>query len=341
MHSSLINDAIAQYARERPRFEKAMNVVMNQCQQMLSETLIPASVQGRVKDSSSLRGKLERLSDRGDRRFSMLGNARELLDSQNDLAGVRIATYVEFDRSRVVSAIEDCFSGIVVEERDKPSGYRATHCITVLVPGGLWGELVPTRVEIQVCSMLSHVWNEIEHDIRYKELNSWNKDDSALRDGYLKQLSELRDAGEQTVEQLLALKAQVHALSLLPEIMHRVSPHVVVANSDCFILREYVRLGYLTSHSILETFFESNWFGDIKTWIDVVNQAFEALDLPSEYKLCSQAGDILLAVLLARHAQDLADLYRHTPQSQQLRAVQIANAVADIGMDPADFVREL
>ena len=49
--------------------------------------------------------------------------------------------------------------------------YRATHCQVALKAEDLlepFDNLEGLTCEIQVCSMMAHVWNEIEHDIGYK-----------------------------------------------------------------------------------------------------------------------------------------------------------------------------
>ena len=50
-----------------------------------------------------------------------------------DIAGVRVATYVESDRERVVALVRREFKDVVVERHDKDRGYnRATHCQVTL-----------------------------------------------------------------------------------------------------------------------------------------------------------------------------------------------------------------
>jgi hypothetical protein len=54
-----------------------------------------------------------------------------------------------------------------------PSFYRATHCQVKLPPDDLTGRnenLADATCEVQVCSLLAHVWNELEHDLAYKPM---------------------------------------------------------------------------------------------------------------------------------------------------------------------------
>jgi hypothetical protein len=58
------------------------------------------------------------------------------------------------------------------QERDNPENfYRASHVEVFLPPSdivGTYTNVVGVPCEIQVCSMMAHVWNEIEHDLGYK-----------------------------------------------------------------------------------------------------------------------------------------------------------------------------
>jgi hypothetical protein len=98
-----------------------------------------------------------------------------------DLAGARITTYVEGDRARVVALVQQRFLGfgadltIIPDVKDQPTQlYRATHCLVRLKDEdvvGTYRNLKGLACEIQVCSQLAHVYNEIEHDLRYKPLS--------------------------------------------------------------------------------------------------------------------------------------------------------------------------
>ena len=110
---------------------------------------------------------------------SQYSSVDDVFAHMKDFAGVRIATYVESDRDRVTSEVTKRFRGptgdhVHVDKKDKPeSYYRATHCQVALTDDDLAGgheNLRQDSCEIQVCSLLAHVWNEIEHDLQYKPL---------------------------------------------------------------------------------------------------------------------------------------------------------------------------
>ena len=92
-----------------------------------------------------------------------------------DLSAVRIATYVETDRPKVVAKLKDYFTLVgapdVKDGVAKSKFYRATHVQVKLPARDLvapYDNLEDVECEIQVCSMLAHVYNEIEHDLGYK-----------------------------------------------------------------------------------------------------------------------------------------------------------------------------
>jgi ppGpp synthetase/RelA/SpoT-type nucleotidyltranferase len=173
----------ARYDRERDRYEKLTTRVADICRHDIVEAnAIRATVAGRTKDGSRLETKIARKIV--DDAWPADMTVDQVFDRVGDLAAVRISTYLEADRLRVVDLVRETFGGpdgghVVVDDKDKYDAhagtfYRATHCDVVLpdeeLAGG-YGNLRGVRCEIQVCSMLAHVWNEIEHDLVYKPLS--------------------------------------------------------------------------------------------------------------------------------------------------------------------------
>lgn len=108
-----------------------------------------------------------------------INSVNDAIGRVTDLAGVRVSTYLESDRPRVVGEIQKLFDGpnagaVVVDVEDsneEEQYYRATHCQVSLKTDDLEepnDNLAGLTCEIQVCSMLAHVWNELEHDLVYK-----------------------------------------------------------------------------------------------------------------------------------------------------------------------------
>jgi ppGpp synthetase/RelA/SpoT-type nucleotidyltranferase len=158
---------------------------------------IRATVSGRAKDKESLRAKLLRFMDNPAKQ-ALIHGVDDVFAQLGDLAAVRVSTYFEADRERVVELLKGEFVnrsgqrlGSAAEDIEvkppvpgQPTGksspnYRATHCMAYLPESEMKGagdNLRGTPCEIQVCSLLAHVWNEIEYDLGYKphsgELNA-------------------------------------------------------------------------------------------------------------------------------------------------------------------------
>jgi hypothetical protein len=129
-----------------------------------------------------------------------------------DLAAVRVSPYLEADRGRIVEGLKQAFDFAPEtpgrrnpDERNatgRAKHYRAIHCQVLLKTEDLKdlnSNLAGTSCEIQVCSMLAHVWNEIEHDIGYKPhgpLSEYELD-------CLEALGELAKAGDAVIKTLL------------------------------------------------------------------------------------------------------------------------------------------
>jgi ppGpp synthetase/RelA/SpoT-type nucleotidyltranferase len=182
-----VSEIVEYYSRNFPdRLGKLIRVITTKIEAGLAKDGIPARVASRVKTPESLRGKLEKWQidpSKQDR----IGGAEETLRRISDLAAVRVMTYTESDRARVVNIIGSVFQsphGVsnfdleVKEQTDKrikqddENHYRATHMMIGLRDNDLSGELSNLKhdqCELQVTSMLAHVWNEIEHDTKYKE----------------------------------------------------------------------------------------------------------------------------------------------------------------------------
>ncbi len=132
------------------------------------------SVTGRLKRRCSLGQKLSR----GDYRS---------LDEITDLCGIRITTYFADDVDRVAQAIEREFEIDRANSVDKRAaldadrfGYVSVHYI-VRLPGHRLALTENRRfegccAEVQIRSILQHVWAEIEHDLGYKSKQSVPRD---------------------------------------------------------------------------------------------------------------------------------------------------------------------
>ena len=139
-----------------------------------------------------------------------MDSVEKVFERVGDLAGVRITTYVEKDRAGAVEELKARFVGgpnegefPIVEKDARDKLYRATHC-QVAIKGqelvGTYANFKDVTCEIQVCSLLAHVYNEIEHDIRYKKLTGEISD---KEDDLLDALGKLTASGDVLIETVI------------------------------------------------------------------------------------------------------------------------------------------
>jgi ppGpp synthetase/RelA/SpoT-type nucleotidyltranferase len=215
--AELISPAVARYRRERDRYVKLADRVTEICREDVCEqNAIRAQVTFRVKTEKSFEGKLRRFVGQDARNYN---NVDEIFQSIGDLAGVRISAYQEEDCERIVERLKGVFCGpsgepdIEIDRKDKKTPlnqnfYRAIH-VQVALPEdqliGTYDNVGDISCEIQICTMIAHVWNEIEHDIGYKpDLGGPSHDE-----GYnLNQLGLLVRQGDTCISALMAAHDQ-------------------------------------------------------------------------------------------------------------------------------------
>lgn len=171
-----VEEAVQRYWREYDRYTKLSQLVGETCRELMRDNLIRASVHWRAKSLDSFRRKVTQ------KYASQVQTVDELFSRVGDLAAARVLTYVEEDRTQVVELLTRTFvapsgkDAVHVDRKDKEDGksfYRATHCQLAVADSkliGLYDNLRGLSCEVQVCSLLAHVWNELEHDLVYKPL---------------------------------------------------------------------------------------------------------------------------------------------------------------------------
>jgi putative GTP pyrophosphokinase len=159
---------LVEYEKSRPLLAVAAVELKQYLARVLSDANIaPHMISVRVKDVDSVRGKLLRKDYQNPRR------------QLTDVIGARIILYRGEDVDRVAELLR---GGLKVRERDSADkrlslglrefGYRSYHLIGGVNPAvhatrGLLA-LRTKMFEIQVRSILEHVWAEIEHSVAYK-----------------------------------------------------------------------------------------------------------------------------------------------------------------------------
>ncbi len=198
--ADMIEKAVERYRREFDRYTKLSEFIGDACQKILEENVIRGSVQWRPKNPERLRLKLQKQMANGDHATDYT-DENSVFNVLKDLSGARITAYVETDRPKIVTLVQKRFGGFAMDGsvesvvKDKEF-YRATHCMVQIKDEDLVGRyenLKGVGCEIQVCSLLAHVYNEIEHDLRYKPLAGKL---AKHEDGLLNILGRLMDTGD-------------------------------------------------------------------------------------------------------------------------------------------------
>ncbi len=164
---SLKNKAIIdEYRRERYAYVQLGDIVSRLIKQRLKEEKIDIlSVEHRVKEETSLEGKLE-----------LKGEKYKTLADITDILGARIICCFADDVSRVSAVIENTFAidwENSVNKRNQLTpdafGYLALHYICSLPADCDCDETLKDRkFEVQIRSALQHAWASISHDLGYK-----------------------------------------------------------------------------------------------------------------------------------------------------------------------------
>ena len=133
----------------------------------------------RTKTAASTRSKLRAKQYQEGRRMQ-------------DLFGVRITAYFQDDQAILRRIIEDRFSVVsVTEDRPDPGTFSPTRLNFICklpmdcrqaMPGEIFDNYpIDSTVEIQLRTVFSEGWHEVEHDLRYKAKADWKGSDDLSR----------------------------------------------------------------------------------------------------------------------------------------------------------------
>ncbi len=157
---------IEQYRTAMPAFGKLEEIVVSILENIASHCGIRVyNINHRIKGEESLIGKLER---KGDKYTS--------LDDITDILGTRVICFFSDEVDTLAKQIEHHFDVDWDESIDKRKylevntfGYLSVHYICSLKKEGDYPkELKTKRFEVQMCSMMQHIWATMEHDLGYK-----------------------------------------------------------------------------------------------------------------------------------------------------------------------------
>ena len=324
VNSAVIPNAVSRYERERDRYIKLAGRVADLCRiAIVEDNAIRAQVTSRTKTVRSFEGKLRRFARQNEKDIS---SVEDVFSQIGDFAGVRIATYRPEDEARVAEAIMEIFCGadgaeVDVDPKDKLAPalgqfYRATHCQVYLPETELIGNYENLRgasCEIQICSMMAHVWNEIEHDIGYKPQG---EGPSEAELGLLETLGHLSRAGDAAITRLLdanvaRMTSQTGDFVDLHDFAARLRSNFPTADLsvnagpafDAAMILE------LSSLDKIEKASNGNALskGEAQAAINAFNLYLEQIDRP-ELALNSESADLVLITLLALGAERIEDV---------------------------------
>lgn len=154
------------YSKNHSVFALLAQSVQVILERMLKERKIPYyRVVSRVKKIESFKAKAHRYND----------PIKEI----DDVAGIRVITFVEQDSEMVAKIVEELFAINRERSIDKDIalgadkvGYRAKHYVAELTSDRCdlpeYQMFKGYRFEVQIQTLLQHTWTEIEHDRHYK-----------------------------------------------------------------------------------------------------------------------------------------------------------------------------
>lgn len=317
-----IKEAVRRYHREYDRYLKLCALVADICRsEVIEGNAIRAQVTSRAKSPKSLEGKLRRFSAAGKK---VMPNVESVFDQIGDLAAVRIATYEQRHEDQVVQAVCERFAGPAggspeSEHKDKnlqnPNNfYRATHIEVFLPPDdvvGTYANVANVPCEVQVCSMMAHVWNEIEHDLGYKPMaGSLSESEQAS----LLMLGQAVRMGDGTIANLFAeterrQKAQGGAFIDVFDFVARIRPWFPDADfgrNAGALFEQLQRLSFVAPDSILKQ------IGLPEPMTEAAQKAVADLSAKLvarghvRFRLDPNSSDLLLALLLPKIGSYLA-----------------------------------
>lgn len=151
------------WVRDRPEFERFVQLISSRCQGVAQSLGIWADISGRAKEVDSLIKKL-------------IKKAEHSYDSLPDKAGIRVVVRYKDEIQLLIDALHREFHCLRTENKvdtlpANEFGYLSAHIDAQLLPQDSAAHAFPPgnfRVEIQVRTMAQHLWSEMSHDTFYK-----------------------------------------------------------------------------------------------------------------------------------------------------------------------------
>jgi ppGpp synthetase/RelA/SpoT-type nucleotidyltranferase len=158
----------ARFAEIRTLYEQVAGEVHRRVVNLLHGRALKSVVTSRAKSVESLKRSLWR--DR--ERWSAEDFEHSFAPPLVDLAGVRVLLYQDSDVEPARDALLAEFPALRNKDKRSQHAYSAYHLVVhdwCPEADEINREVRGTPCEIQICTIVEHVWNELEHDIKYKQ----------------------------------------------------------------------------------------------------------------------------------------------------------------------------
>lgn len=165
-----IGQIVDAYRLQMARYEAAAKFVEQHLRREFRAAGLQVLLSSRAKHPEDFRDKLRRRTIDGDARYERDLLMNDINRIVTDVAGCRVIVYDPRLESAAALVVQRAFlvDPDSHELHRKPSGYRATHLLVSLAQPEVDLSIRDSICEVQVTSIASHVFNELEHDIRYK-----------------------------------------------------------------------------------------------------------------------------------------------------------------------------
>ncbi len=174
-----IQQAIEEYGKRRALYQDFAEVIRFILQEELhAKSIRVQSVEVRAKSIESFQRKISQAREAGSGKIPV----KDPLTEITDLAGVRVITLFPKTLVEVDLILHEQFEIIEIDDKsetlkeDDRFGYHSVHYLVRLLPNRTelaeYGRFRDLVAEIQLRTILQHVWAEIEHDIQYKSVEA-------------------------------------------------------------------------------------------------------------------------------------------------------------------------
>lgn len=164
--------------------EKIMKSLQRETKEKYGYDMIN-TITSRIKTPQSILNKMQR------KKYAL--NYKNMIDSINDIAGVRVVCPLKSDIKKIKRLLKEIPDIDIIEEKDyirkpKKSGYSGYHLI-MEIPVNYKEHDILVKVELQIRTMAMDFWATVEHKARYKTKNKLSFFDSKKLSLYAKILN--------------------------------------------------------------------------------------------------------------------------------------------------------